>query len=206
MNITAMDWLGFPLLMLVAPCLGMLGALYIIYDLFDQQQQVLYRYVWSFSYGFLFASILLVSCLFLLSPERFVIGYPFEQVWRLLVVCSSVEFVMQVVTFSPSPTSPPDSRIDWPRLLFSMLRSGIALVAIGAIFAPQHYSLVGVALFALPGACILGAFNGFSPAIQRWVLRLPEKHIAAIGVLLIFCAFALALVQPLLSFLKVPLQ
>ena len=182
----------------------MLGALYLAYDLYGRQHKILHRCVWGFSSGFLYAAVLLVSCLFYLAPARLTSGYPFEQVWRLVAVFSGVGLFMQVFisSFPPESSSP----VSWPRLTFSIVWGGL-LVGAGATNAPQGSSpLLAALIFALPSIIVLGTLNGFAPAIQRWILHLPEKRVAVIGALLIFCAFALALVQPLLGFLGVPFQ
>jgi hypothetical protein len=139
-----------------------------------------------------------VSCLLLIATEP-PTGYWHQVIWRLVGFFSGLGFLMQFVYSPPStPVIPPTA--DWLRSVFSIAWSSLFLVSLGTLIASSL--IIGV-IFALPGVLVIGALNGFSPAIQWWVLHLPERRLAAIGVLLIFCAFALFLVQPLCGLMSI---
>jgi hypothetical protein len=205
---TASDWQVLPLLAVIESFLGMLGALYLAYDLFGRQQEILHRLVWVFTSGLLFAIILLVSCFFLIGPgrligpERFADGNLPLEIWRLIGIFSGVVLIMQFVYSSPVPSQP--SRIDGFRLILALVESSIGLLALGAVIAPQDSSPLMVVIFALPGVFAFGLINGFAPVIQWWMLHLPEMRMAAIGALLIFCGFAMAVVPPIFNLLGIP--
>lgn len=208
MIIKASDWQVFPILLFGGICLGMIGALYLAYDLFERPK-VLHRYVWGFSSGYLFAFVLLTSCFILIGPDhligpkRFTAGYLPTTIWRTVGIFSFIALMMQTCSFSLSPMRFSSRSIDWLRLAFSVIWSGVGLVAFGVVIAPHGYSLIEAAIFALPSVLVLGILNGFSPAIQWWALQLPEKRMAATGALFIFCVFALMLGAMLLVILSV---
>ncbi|MEO7020731.1 MAG: hypothetical protein ABI234_11320 [Ktedonobacteraceae bacterium] len=205
MTATASNWQVLSLFTLTGFFLGMLGALYLAYDFFNRQPKILHRCVFVFSYGFLFTSVLVASCLFFIAHQRFATGYPLMLIWRLIATFGFVGFFMQFLTLSPFPQTYPPI-VDWLKLVYWVVLTSIGLVWLGTILLPQGSSLIEAVIFALPGILIMGLLNGFSPVIQWWIFHLPEKRVAAIGTLLIFCAFALAVVSPLLSLLGIPLR
>jgi hypothetical protein len=208
MTATASDWQILPLLTLIGSCLGMLGALYLAYDLFGRSK-LLHKCTWVFSSGLLFAFILLSFFLLffgpsrLIGPARFTSGYLPTATWRLIGISSGVGFVIQLAYFSPVPVCSP--MVDRLRLVLSLALNTLELLGLGIFLAPQGSSPIMMIILALPGIIGMGLVNGFSSAIQWWVLHLPEKRVAAIGALLICCAFALIAVQPLLGFLSISL-
>lgn len=208
MTATASDWQILPLLTLVGSCLGMLGALYLAYDLFGRSKP-LHKCTWVFSSGFLYAFILLTFFFLffgpsrLIGPARFTSGYLPTATWRLIGISSGVGFVIQLAYFSPVPACSPI--VDRLRLVLSLALNTLELLGLGIFLAPQGSSLIVMVILALPGIAGMGLVNGFSSAIQCWMLHLPEKRMASVGAILMCCAFALVAVQPLLGFLNIPL-
>ena len=201
MTTIILDW-RLLLFILVGSCIGVLGSLYLAYDLFGRSEK-LYRWVWVFSSGFLFASLLLASYIFFVGPDHLSAGYLSKEVWRFVALLSSIAFMMQAVSFSSVPLVRFPG-VDWSRLIFWMVLYCLGFVGTAVVMAPQGTSPITVAIFALPGTLIYGVLNGFSPAIHWWVLHLPEKRVAAIGALLICCAFVFMSVLPLLNLLGIP--
>ncbi len=188
---------------LVAPFLGILGSLYLIYD-FCSRPKVLHRLVWAVSSSYIFSAVLIISCFFFIGSNQF-FTQPLSPIrWRLIGIFICAALILQFI-YSPSISSR-FMCIDRTRLLLALVESSIGLLALVKIIAPRDSSLFTIIIFAVPGILIFAILNGFSPAIQWWILRLPEKCVAAIGALLLLCAFALMSVQPLLSFLGISLQ
>jgi hypothetical protein len=202
MLMTDTNWL--PLLTLVGICLGMLGSLYLAYDLFGRSK-VLCRLSWTLSSGFLFASVLLISWLVLVGPERFTTGSLPAEVWRLTILLSWGVFIVLFIDYSPPSIRPSPPYVNWLKLVYWVALIGFALVMLGATFAPQGFNIIAGVIFALPGIFVVGALNGFSSTIQWWVLQLPEWRVAGVGAVLIFCGFGLALVQPLCRLMGIAL-
>ena len=141
-----------------------------------------------------------MSYLFLIAPRRLADGNP-SLVQYAVFIFSVVGLMMLSVFSSALPQSRPSgvSGINWLNAIGSMALSSVGLVGLGAVAAPGSSPIVAV-LFASPGILAMGLLNGFSPAIQWWMIHLPEKRVAVVGSLLILCAFALIFVQPLLDF------
>lgn len=190
---------SFPFLMIIGIFLGMLGAFYLLYDFLDRPQRIFQRCFWSFSSGFLVTTILIVSYWFFFGPEQLSAGYSLNEVWRKVLIISPLGFLIQYAFFS-SPFQTEMPIIVQLKLAFSITLSCISMIGLVADMAPQAVKAV---LFALPTTLVIGLLNGFSSLIQRWILHLPEMRVAAIGAVLIFCAFALILVQLLLSSLGI---
>ena len=194
----SLDWQSFPLFTFSGIFLGMLGAFYLIYDFLGRPQRILQRCFWSLSSGFLVTIILIGSYMFLFGPERLSSGYSLNEVWRAVLILSPLGFLIQYTFFSPPLRNDPPL-IGWLKLAFSIALSCILLIGLGASMVPQASSSISAVIFALPATFVIGLLSGFSPLIQRWILGLPEMRVAAIGALMILCAFALIFIQLFLN-------
>lgn len=184
--------------------LGMLGSLSLAYDFLDRKSKVLQKCIWVLSSGFVIGLILFASYLFFFGSERLVAGYSTSEIGRFAGVLGMFGFIFQFAFPFPLPQARPPIFL-WSNALWPVIFTGILLCSGGVGFSATHNPVVAV-IFALPSILVIGLLNGFSAAIQWWFLHLPEKRVAFIGAMLIFCAFALASVQPLLNLLGIPSQ
>ncbi|MEO7019844.1 MAG: hypothetical protein ABI234_06810 [Ktedonobacteraceae bacterium] len=197
---TVSDLHVFPLFALLGVLLGILGFLYITYDLFGRQSEILHKLSFALSYSFIFVFIIFISSLFFIAPKYRIIGYLSPAIWGLIALYGSAVCILQFITLPPIPQIRP-SGVDWLRLILWGPLIGFGLVRLGVHIIYPDSSFLKLAMFALPGTLIIGLLSSFSSAIQWRISRLPEKHVAAIGALLILCAFALIFVPPLFGFL-----
>ena len=200
-----LDWQVQPLLALIGAFIGIQGSLCLACEIFERQQKAVNRCVWVFSSGYLVMVALIASYIFIFGVESLTRGYSPAEVWKMALIISPLGFFIQLVFFSP-PFSVNSPSVFWLKWVYLQVFSGIILVGIGSVMAPQGSSPETIVIFALPTFFVIGTLNGFLPKIRRWALHLPEKRMAVIGTVLIFCSFVLVVGSSLFSLLAIPLR
>lgn len=196
----------FPPFILIGLFLGILGILYLIYNMTHRWSPMLHRCVFIVSAGLLFAGVQSMSYLFLIAPQRLSEGNP-SLVGYSVSVFSIIGLMMLSVFSSALPQRRPSgvSGIHWLNALGSMALSSVGLVGLGAVAGSPGSSPMMAVIFALPGILVMGLVNGFSPSLQWWLFHLPRKGIMVVGTLLILCGLVLITLPLLFKLLGISL-
>lgn len=199
----AVDWHLLDLLTSVGLLLGILGSLYLSYDLLERQSKTLREWIGSLSAGFIVASVPMTLYVLLLGPDLIVSGASSGEVWRVAwSICFVAVIGQRALFFPPSTPSPPV--FIWRHFGWSAALTGGLLVVPVVGFA-EHTIWKGV-IVILSGVLMMGILSGFSESLQWRANHLPKNRLAVVGAILILCAFVLILVQPMVGLLEIPIH
>lgn len=201
---------------------GVLGSLYLAYDLLDRKYGILRRLTEALTLAMLtvpFASLIALDFATTATGDNQGLAPTSSRAWFLFVALAwTVGMLAGLVQgfWIPVPRSRPAKVFSargclnaWPIwVIGTLILGGIVYWGLRALGSPAADSASGQIIFLSEAVMLplLMISGGFSPFVRWWANRLPKNTLGVIGVFLILFGFLLAMAQPVASILDLPIH